>query len=953
MKILSQKLRGFTGIRRGMGIDEISLDLSGLNGLIAFSGKNGAGKSTLLENLSPYRTLASRSGTLARHCFLRDSEKHLSFMLNGDEYRTLVKIDAESDRQEAFVWRNGVPQVDGKVRSFDRYLVDLLGSPELFFSSVFAAQGSKKISDLTTGELKKLFSEFLRLHVLEQHEATSKQAVNSISLITSRILQDIAGLNGVADEIQRHRAALEEADNSLVKSVALRLDMKQDVYSADQAVTEAAEAVNRNAVLAAQLSETRKQITAAQTEYDRLKTEAETAMQALKDAHGAKLAEAQNLKAVLAEEPKIRAAVEAVTRNEIIAAKVTDLKARLAAMQADYDREKGEYENKSGALKTQYLTLKHEIDSLKKLLENESGIRKAAQDEKEASELYRQTSEKMTAEQETVTLLTDTAHALEMEHRDKSRTEDKLADDLRAKAKEKSVSVIDLGREVDRVMNDKELFRLESEVRDCHRRAEERKGFFYTIGTVCPSTTCAAVKGAIDAEQRLPELEASLTAKQDEILLRVKAIREVIARAEAEFNSLNEQAGTAEKHGSAAQTKRKAEIVKIQSDLQIARGRLAGLKESAIGYMEAQRKAADLAANLPEIDQARGKLSPAETRLSEITADGIALRDAWTKREETLGLAIFDLTRDIRIESEKISLWAPELAARLPEIEKAAASIPQVEARIAELATEGAAARQKWEARDKDLTANIQSMESLSRDQEGKIDLEADGKLVAARESAEKVRASIANLEKEIAGTETRIAGIQRDIQEAEKKLARKVELETEKARRDRDTSEWIYLREACGAKGLRALEIDAVVPAIMYETNELLSYSDFGTLKIYTQDPETGKEVFWIKIIDKEGEEVQLDWRSGGEQIWPIQALRLGMTLVSKQKSNYDYRTAFSDELDGALDVENAKRFVSLYPNFMKRGEFENLYFISHKPDCTDMADHQLVFHDGGISIE
>jgi len=49
-------LKGFAGIRAGLGRDECTLDLGELAGdarLVAFSGPNGAGKTTVMDNLSP------------------------------------------------------------------------------------------------------------------------------------------------------------------------------------------------------------------------------------------------------------------------------------------------------------------------------------------------------------------------------------------------------------------------------------------------------------------------------------------------------------------------------------------------------------------------------------------------------------------------------------------------------------------------------------------------------------------------------------------------------------------------------------------------------------------------------------------------------------------------------------------------------------------------------------
>ena len=59
-------LKGFAGIRAGLGRDELSLDLVQLAGdaeLVAFAGPNGTGKTTVMDNLQPYRLLPSRASS--------------------------------------------------------------------------------------------------------------------------------------------------------------------------------------------------------------------------------------------------------------------------------------------------------------------------------------------------------------------------------------------------------------------------------------------------------------------------------------------------------------------------------------------------------------------------------------------------------------------------------------------------------------------------------------------------------------------------------------------------------------------------------------------------------------------------------------------------------------------------------------------------------------------------
>jgi DNA repair protein SbcC/Rad50 len=59
MQPLSLRLRGFRvfrGIRAGLGLDELSLELERLadgSALVAIAGANGSGKSTVMDNLHP------------------------------------------------------------------------------------------------------------------------------------------------------------------------------------------------------------------------------------------------------------------------------------------------------------------------------------------------------------------------------------------------------------------------------------------------------------------------------------------------------------------------------------------------------------------------------------------------------------------------------------------------------------------------------------------------------------------------------------------------------------------------------------------------------------------------------------------------------------------------------------------------------------------------------------
>lgn len=93
MQPLRLTLKGFRGIRDGLGRDEITLDLERLAdgaNLIAIVGANGSGKSTIMDCLTPFMGLPSRVALAGAggfsyydHVYLPESVKDLTWAHEG------------------------------------------------------------------------------------------------------------------------------------------------------------------------------------------------------------------------------------------------------------------------------------------------------------------------------------------------------------------------------------------------------------------------------------------------------------------------------------------------------------------------------------------------------------------------------------------------------------------------------------------------------------------------------------------------------------------------------------------------------------------------------------------------------------------------------------------------------------------------------------------------------
>ena len=231
--------------------------------------------------------------------------------------------------------------------------------------------------------------------------------------------------------------------------------------------------------------------------------------------------------------------------------------------------------------------------------------------------------------------------------------------------------------------------------------------------------------------------------------------------------------------------------------------------------------------------------------------------------------------------------------------------------------------------------------------------LQTDATLTQARAALERARDVATRLEAEIVAFErTRAEFRQRQFERENLEIA-------EAAFAD-ELTVWQAFARIFGKEGLPVLEIDAAGPGVSAQANDLLQ-ACFGarfTVELITQDTKVDgsgfKEVFELRVYDSErgGAAKDLGLYSGGEQVIIDEALKSAIALFVNQRNVRPIRTCWRDETTGALDPDNALRYVQMLRRVRERGGFSQVLFISHNPEAAAQADVQLVFGAGRIDV-
>ena len=230
MRPISLTLKGFRGIRDGLGRDVIELDFERLAGdaqLIAIVGSNGRGKTTVMDNMTPFPTMPSRAGADGLGGFsyydqvcLPESIKDLVWEHGGERYRSQLVFRLNGKKKtEAFLhvrrgdsWqpmRLGDGTVsDGKVDTYVQCVEQILGSAETFFTSVFAAQGRRQLSAYKNAEIKTLLADLLGLDEIRALGAKALETAKLLKTGLVAVRQERTGLKAEVEQVARELAQL-------------------------------------------------------------------------------------------------------------------------------------------------------------------------------------------------------------------------------------------------------------------------------------------------------------------------------------------------------------------------------------------------------------------------------------------------------------------------------------------------------------------------------------------------------------------------------------------------------------------------------------------------------------------------------------------------------------------------------------------------------------------------
>jgi len=232
----------------------VSVDFEGLGpGLIALVGPNGAGKSTLIGSIfaALFRQLPGQKRSLYDFCTHPKPEIDLAFSVNGNRYRSLLKIDPKSRQMESYLFNgDGAPLTNGKKEVFQELIRKRIGTMEFFESAIFSNQKrTGNFLGLDRSARKELFiRELLGLDRLRLIAAVAKEKAEEVAKTVMGLEGQLKSLRELVGGVREDPAEV-EAQLAGVSSRIQRAEAEKRAFDSRMAELQAADS-NRQPLLA-------------------------------------------------------------------------------------------------------------------------------------------------------------------------------------------------------------------------------------------------------------------------------------------------------------------------------------------------------------------------------------------------------------------------------------------------------------------------------------------------------------------------------------------------------------------------------------------------------------------------------------------------------------------------------------------------------------------------------
>jgi exonuclease SbcC len=370
--------------------------------------------------------------------------------------------------------------------------------------------------------------------------------------------------------------------------------------------------------------------------------------------------------------------------------------------------------------------------------------------------------------------------------------------------------------------------------------------------------------------------------------------------------------------------------------------------------------ASPLAATCPLLADARGAKAAIGVLEGELS-DVQVLEAALPEYQHAVDRA------EVAVKDGLVALQGAE--AEVQRLDPLAGAVPVAQAavkRAAELQEQLEETLIALTAREQEYREQIEALATkrtaLALDLEGMVATDAAGikaEIDLVARQVQELRATVEELQADL-------QGLVRAIAQAEAEAKRRAELGQRVALNHAaaeklagDLGEWGMLERGFGRDGIQALEIDAAGPELSALTNELLT-SCFGPrfeLRFVTQAPKADgksqKEVFDVQVIDHDrGREGAVDSLSGGEKTIASEAISLALAIYVGKHSGRHYSTLWRDETAGALDPDNANRYLQMLRKARGMAGASQLIFIAQQEELWSQADAVLWVENGHVEV-